>query len=145
MSVQVSGSTTIAAPRERVHRVVLAIEDYPQWAGGIRSAVVDERDADGRPVLATVAVQTPLAQVTCTLAYEHTSDGLRWSLVRGEILNQFDGAYRLADDPAGTAVTCSMEVGVDLPLPRPMLEKAVNDLLEKALGGLRARAQDLTD
>lgn len=145
MAEHVSGEITVDAPLTRVHEVVIRVEDYPQWADGVRSVEVLARDDEGLPERAKFEIDTPMGRVGYTLAYTHGDDEVRWHLVEGELLKQLDGMYALTADGESTRVRCALDVGVDLPLPGALTRQVASSILERGLEGVKARAESAED
>lgn len=141
MAERVEDGIHIAADVDAVHAVILAVEDYPTWAEGVRSADVLDRDDAGRPGRVRFVVDTPLGPVGYTVAYTYDDAEVVWNLVEGEMVSRLDGSYSLTSSNDGTKVQGTLEVAVDLPVPASLTRKAATSIVEKALASLKQRVE----
>ncbi len=141
MGEKVSDHTTIAAPIDTVWNVITDIGSYTEWTEGVEEATLLETDDDGYPHQARFRVDARVSEITYTIEYRYDDYDISWHLVEGDTISQLDGTYALAEDGDGTAVTYSLEVDVDLPLPGFLKKRAAKTILEQGLSGLKARAE----
>ncbi len=142
MGEKVSDRTTIAAPIDTVWNVITDIDSYTEWTDGVEEATLLEINDDGYPHQARFRVDARVSEITYTIEYRYDDYDISWYLVEGDTISQLDGLYALAEDGDGTAVTYSLEVDVDLPLPGFLKKRAAKTILEQGLTGLKARAED---
>ncbi len=143
MADQTESSTTVDAPPAQVMAVIQDFAAYPEWAGEVRSAEVIEVGADGRPAEVRFVMDAGVIKDEYTLRYDwHDDERVTWTLVEGRILTELDGAYELAPAPGGgTEVTYRLSVGVALPMLGMMRRKAERVIIDRALAGLKKRAE----
>jgi ribosome-associated toxin RatA of RatAB toxin-antitoxin module len=141
MGQRVSETTSIAAPPDRVLRVITDLERYPEWAEGILETEVLSRDDEGRPRTARFRVDAKVAEVVYTITYTYEPLRVSWTLVEGETISQLDGSYQLDPQEGTTDVRYDLEVDVDMPLPGFLKKRAAKQILEQGLRGLRRRAE----
>ncbi len=141
MAERVEDGIHIDAPVDTVHAVILAVEDYPSWANGVRSVDVLDHDDAGRAAQARFVVDTPLGPVGYTVAYTYGETEVSWQLVEGEMLSRLDGSYSLTARDGGTAVQGTLDVAVDLPVPASVTRKAAISIVERALASLKQRVE----
>lgn len=145
MSDQTSDSVVINATPEEIMVVILDLEAYPEWSDDIKAVEVLSRDDRDRPLEAHFDVDARVARVDYTLRYDHTpTDGVSWSLVEGDVLNQLDGRYLLeARDDHTTKVTYTLEADIAMPVPGFLKKRATRTILSTGLEGLAARVEAL--
>ena len=134
---RVSDSVTIRATPDQILDVVLDLEDYPRWAEGMKQVQVTERDEQGRPVLARFVVDARVAEIDYVLRYDHSGTHLTWTLERGDVVDQLDGEYAITPRDGVCDVVYSLEVDVNLPVPRFLKKRAARVILDTSLRGLR--------
>jgi len=76
-----------------------------------------------------------------TLEYEHSDDGLTWSLVKGKLQSAQNGEYVLrALDGDRTEVTFTLRITHPLPLPGFLRRKVISGLVDSTVTGLQTFA-----
>ncbi len=143
MADQTESSTTVAAPPDHVMAVIEDFSAYPEWAGEVRSASVVEVGDDGRPAQVRFVMDAGVIKDEYTLRYDWSGDDrVTWSLVEGRVLTELDGSYELAATPdGGTEVTYRLSVGIALPMLGMMRRRAERVIIDRALAGLKKRAE----
>jgi len=140
---QTESSTTVDAPPARVMAVIEDFAAYPEWAGEVRSADVVETGTDGRAAEVRFVMDAGVIKDEYTLRYVWSgTDRVTWSLVEGRVLTELDGSYELAATPeGGTQVTYRLSVGIALPMLGMMRRRAERVIIDRALAGLKKRAE----
>jgi ribosome-associated toxin RatA of RatAB toxin-antitoxin module len=140
---QTESSTTVDAAPARVMAVIEDFAAYPEWAGEVRSADVIEVGNDGRPAQVRFVMDAGVIKDEYTLRYEWSgADRVTWSLVEGRVLTELDGSYELGATPdGGTEVTYRLSVGIALPMLGMMRRRAERVIIDRALAGLKKRAE----
>ena len=143
MADQTESSTTVDAPPARVMAVIEDFAAYPEWAGEVRSADVVETGTDGRAAEVRFVMDAGVIKDEYTLRYVWSgTDRVTWSLVEGRVLTELDGSYELAATPeGGTQVTYRLSVGIALPMLGMMRRRAERVIIDRALAGLKKRAE----
>ena len=144
MADQTESSTTVDAAPARVMAVIEDFAAYPEWAGEVRSADVTEVGNDGRPAEVRFVMDAGVIKDEYTLRYVWSgTDRVTWSLVEGKVLTELDGSYDLAATPegGGTQVTYRLSVGIALPMLGMMRRRAERVIIDRALAGLKKRAE----
>ncbi len=137
---------TIAAPAERCFAVATDLEAYPDWAHGITSVSITERDDQGRPIAATFVAESFGRRTRYSLAYD-LSDAphrLSWSLVEGDLMRRIDGEYRFdasTTAPDLTDVTYELIIDLAVPLPGFVKRRAEGKIVRAALAEFCARVE----
>lgn len=144
MGDQASDSVVINASPDAVMAVILDLEAYPEWSDDIKKVEVLSRDDRERPLEVAFDVDARVARVQYTLRYDHAMDnGVTWSLVEGEVLDQLDGSYVLAPQGDTTEVTYALEVDIAMPVPGFLKKRAAKTILDTGLKGLKRRVESL--
>lgn len=129
--------------RAGVEPVLATIRDVgsqPEWIPTIREAEVLEVDELGLPRTARFAAATAVGTDRYTLAYEHSPDGMSWTMVEGRLQTGQEGAYTV--EPLGadlTRVTYDLTIHHNLPLPGFLRSRIIKGLVDETLSGLQER------
>lgn len=143
MADEGSGSVVVSAPMALVWSIAVEVEDYPRWAGDVKSVTVTQRDAEGRPAQAKFSVGGFGLTTNYEVAYTYDEpNSFSWRLVSSNEIRHMDGEYRFSDRGDGT-VEVTYRLGVDLKIPMiGMLKKrAQKTIIHHALEGLRREAE----
>lgn len=140
MSHVFTSTLRLAADRAEVLAVILAVDDYPTWLEGMREVEVQRSQSDGRPAQVRFAVETPLAPLTYTVAYDYPDDDtIQWSLVEGQALRALTGEYRLSGDDGAVQLDARLELEPSLPLPASVVRQVGQSVIDRAVSGLQRR------
>ncbi|MEY2996003.1 MAG: hypothetical protein RLZ86_12 [Actinomycetota bacterium] len=120
MADTASLTISIAAPLERCWAIATDFEKYPEWATDVKSAVVRQRDADGRATEVEFRTSALGRSTHYVLAYDYSAapHRLAWKMVSGDIMRAVDGAYMFAPDASG-GVVLTYNLSIDLIVPLP--------------------------
>jgi hypothetical protein len=133
-----SQTIEIAAPLDRVLSTIRDVETQPQWVKEVLTAELLEEFEDGTPATAHFTATTPVGRDDYTLAYEHSPDGMSWSLVTGRLQTGQDATYALHRlGKAQTQVTFELQISHHLPLPGFIRRKVITDLVSSTVTGLK--------
>ena len=145
MADQATEQMTVSASPERCFAVVADIERYAEWAADIKEIVVDERDAEGRPVLVTFRAAAFGRSTSYTLRYDFSEAprSLSWKLTKGDITSKLDGSYVFdpAEEGSGTHVRYHLEAELRVPIPGFIKMRAQSRIMSTALRELKARVE----
>jgi len=142
MSERTKSSIDIAAPPEAVLKVITDFEAYPQWAGEVKEARVEERDDAGRATRAWFRMDAGALRDEHTLAYEYPAeDEVRWRLVSSTMMRGLDGSYVVEAAGVGSHVTYQLAVDVKLPMVGLIKRKVEKLIIDRALSGLKKRVE----
>ena len=145
MADQATEHMSVSASPERCFSVVADIERYPEWAADIKEIVVDERDAEGRPVLVTFRAAAFGRSTSYTLRYDFSEAprSLSWKLTKGDITSKLDGSYVFdpAEEGSGTHVRYHLEAELRVPIPGFIKMRAQSRIMSTALRELKARVE----
>ena len=145
MADRTSSSIVTTAPRGAVMGVIADFDSYPGWATGVRAAEVVEAGDGERPRRVRFVLDAGLIKDSYVLAYDWDgTSAVRWELAEaGTMVTEMSGAYLLADVDQGTRVSYELAVGTRLPMIGMLKRRAEKTIIETALKGLKARAEDL--
>ena len=130
----------VRAALDAVLATLRDVASQPEWIPTIQEAEVLETDDDGLPRTARFAASTAVGTDRYTLAYEHSPDGLSWTLVEGRLQTGQEGVYTLERVAADTTrVTYDLTIHHNLPLPGFIRSRVIKGLVDETLTGLRTR------
>jgi ribosome-associated toxin RatA of RatAB toxin-antitoxin module len=135
----------VAAEPDTVFAVAVDLEDYPEWVADLKSVAVTDRDAEGRPLVATFRAAAFGRSSTYSLRYDYAGAPtlLSWVMVEGDLTSKLDGSYRFEATEGGTLVTYQLEVELRVPIPGFVKQRAAQRIQGTALRELKARAESL--
>jgi len=137
-------STETSAAPEVVFGVAVDLEAYPEWATGVASVEVLERDDAGRPARATFSVDGFIKRISYELEYTYEEPHLiSWTAVPGEDIKEMEGSYEFrALEAGGTAIAYALRVAPNFSVPGFLRRQAEKQIVQAALRGLRRRAEE---
>ncbi|GGJ85108.1 cyclase [Pilimelia anulata] len=135
----------IAAPAERVTKIICDFAAYPQWVGAMKRAEVLSEYEDGYPHEVRFAVDAGMVADEYTLVYEYAEDlsRIEWHLAApSAVQKKQTGSYDIAAHPDGTtSVTYTLAVDLAMPMLSMFKAKAERKILDTALRELKRRAE----
>lgn len=141
MSDRTESRIHIEATPAEVLSVVADVEAYPEWANGIGSAEVLEREPDGRPAQARFRIDSGPVRDEYVIRYEWLEHSVSWSLVSAEVLTALDGAYTVMSAEGGTDVGYRLTVDLKMPMIGLIKRKAERAVVDTALKDLKRRVE----
>ena len=143
MADKTTSSIAIAVPREAVMAVIAGFDAYPEWATGVRSTEVLDRNADGRANRVRFSLDAGMIKDSYVLGYDWDGDAqVSWELAQaGSVVSEMSGAYRLADRVGTTEVRYELAVGIRIPMIGMFKRRAEKMIIDTALKGLKSRAE----
>lgn len=140
---------TVAAPLERCFAVITDFTNYPAWAPDIKQAEVRAHDESGRPVEVEFRAAAMGRSVSVHLRYDYTEapDRLSWHLLDGDLLERYEGSYRLevaADRTDATEVHYELTVELGVPIPGFVKRRAEAKIIKAALPALKHHIESET-
>lgn len=133
-----TASTIIDAPADVVLAAIRDVSSQEVWLKEMTSVELTEEYEDGTPATAIFEVTTGIGADRYTLEYEHTDDGMSWTMVEGKLQKAQDGAYVLRSvDADHTEVTLTLEVDHSIPAPGFLRKKIFNNVVQSTLVGLK--------
>ena len=142
MSDHATEQIVIAASPQRCYEVAADIEAYPTWISDVKAVIAQERDAEGRPVLAEFRAAAFGRSTTYTLRYDFTGgpERLAWELTESDLVASLEGTYTFELAPGGaTTVTYDLSVALKVPIPGFVKSRAEHRIRQTALQELKAR------
>jgi ribosome-associated toxin RatA of RatAB toxin-antitoxin module len=137
---QTSASINIAAKPDEVVAVIADFEHYPDWVDSMKSAEV-LTSASGRAKTVRMVLDHTLVKDDYVLAYDWKLHAVSWRLIEGSLLKAMDGSYALKPNGAGTTVTYTLTVDINMPMIRMFKRKAEKTIIDSALKGLKKRVE----
>jgi ribosome-associated toxin RatA of RatAB toxin-antitoxin module len=141
-----SASSDIQAPLAHVWEIVADVESWPRWQATISTLDVEQRDADGRPVLCETVFDAKVQTISTVQRVRYEAPHrLTFAQERGS-LKSLRGSWRLEDLGDGrTRATYELDVelgGMLGMLVSGAVQEKLRERLVTALPGeLRARAE----
>jgi ribosome-associated toxin RatA of RatAB toxin-antitoxin module len=136
-----SASINIAAKPDEVMAVIADFEHYPDWVDSMKSTEVLTSVAD-KPKTVRMVLDHTLVKDQYVLAYEWKPRTVSWRLIEGNLLKAMDGSYVLKPNGAGTMVTYTLTVDINMPMIAMFKRKAERAIIDSALKGLKKRVED---
>ncbi len=133
----------IDASPEACFAALLHFETWPQWQPGISSAVVHERDSEGRGSLVAFTADAIVRKIRYTARYAYDPPHqMSWVLVEGTV-KKGDGdlVLRPLDGGARTRAVYRLESELGFYVPGPLLRKGTEQLMRGVLRGLKDRVE----
>lgn len=135
----------VDAPAEVVFDVAAHVENFHEWATGVRETEVLEANEDGTPARARLVVDGMIRTITYVLNY--TYDGIariEWTAEPGDDIAEMEGRYEFYDlEGGGTEVVYALRVEPNFKVPGLLRRQAEKQIVGTALRGLRDRAEEL--
>lgn len=133
----------VKAPYADVLAVLRDVESQPEWIPEILEAeLLEVYEDDDLPATARFKASATVGTDQYTLSYEHTDDGLSWTMVEGRLQTGQEGVYRLVElAPDLTEVTYDLTIHHNLPLPGFIRHRVIKGLVESTLTGLKGRLE----
>jgi hypothetical protein len=129
----------VKAPFAEVLATIRDIESQVQWIPEILEAeLLEVYEDDGLPATARFKASATVGTDEYTLSYEHTDSTMSWSMVQGRLQTGQEGSYTLsALSPDRTAVTYTLTIHHNLPLPGFIRSRVIKGLVNSTLTGLK--------
>ncbi len=132
----------VDASAEDVYAVAQDIETYPEWASGVRTVVVHERDEAGRPIRASFTLEGIVKEIRYTLTYTHTHPTfMSWEADTGGDVEMLTGSYDFKETDGKTVVTYALRVEPTFRVPGFIVRQGEKQIVSAALRGLKKRVE----
>ncbi|RZQ61020.1 SRPBCC family protein [Amycolatopsis suaedae] len=137
----VTGSIVVNARAATVLDILLNLEAYPTWQGGIDRIDVKEVDDQGRPTLTQWHVRAMGHRATHAVRYEYPErEAFEYHLVESEVLTKYDFSCAVTTNDDGTSeVTLSQELGIKWKMPERILDKHAKKGINSMLTALKEK------
>jgi len=144
MSDLSKNSITIEASAADVSKVLFDLAEYPNWSTAIKSVEVLEKDASDRATKVKMSIDAGVMKDRVTLDYDWASapSRLDFSLDYADLLTEMTGSYLIKDNGDDTTtVTYELTVGLSMPVPAMMRQKAERATIDQALNQLKKKIE----
>lgn len=133
----------VDAAFDEVLATIRDVESQVTWVPEILEAeLLEEYEDDGLPATARFKATAPVGSDEYTLAYDHTDDGMSWTLVSGKLQTGQEGRYLLRPlDGDRTEVTFSLKISHHLPLPGFLRRRVITGLVSNTVNGLKGHLE----
>lgn len=140
---EASQTVEVDAPFDEVLTTIRDVESQVTWVPEILEAeLLEEYEEDGLPATAHFKAAAPVGSDEYTLEYDHSDDGMSWTLVTGKLQSGQEGRYVLrALDESRTEVTFSLKISHHLPLPGFVLNRVIKGLVSNTVNGLKGHLE----
>jgi carbon monoxide dehydrogenase subunit G len=136
------GTTEIEARPEEIVEAIADFESYPQWADGIRSAEVLDRDDQGRGTRVAFEFSAMGFSAAYTLSYQYEDERVSWATVEASgTVRDIQGEYLLEPLNGDTRVTYRLAVDLAVSLPGFVKRRADRAAIRAGLEGLKRRVE----
>ena len=129
----------VKAPFTEVLETLRDIESQAVWIPEILEAeLLEVYEEDDLPATARFKASATVGTDRYTLAYEHTDDGMSWTMVEGHLQTGQEGRYQLRELGRDlTSVTYDLTIHHNLPLPGFIRSRVIKGLVDSTLNGLK--------
>ncbi|MBS1696448.1 MAG: SRPBCC family protein [Actinobacteria bacterium] len=141
----VSKTVEVTAPADAIMAIVADFEQYPTWNEEIKGCWILARYDDGRPSQLRLDVEIQgQAGTFITAVYYPDENQIYTVLQQGDHLEKQEQKFSVVPIGPSSLLTVDLEVETKLPIPKPMVKKAIGDTLDYLAGNLKARAEQLS-
>ena len=140
----VSKTVEVTAAPEKIMSIVADFESYPQWNEEIKGCWVLARYDDGRPsqLRLDVEIQGQSGTFICAVYYPSPSQ-IYTLLQQGDFFDKQQQTFSVVGLGASSLLTVDLDVETKLAIPKVMVKKMTNDLLDYLADNLKKRAEQL--
>ena len=140
-----TSTVTIQATASEIQEVLSNLSAYPSWSTTIKSVNVITTDDQGRATQVQVSVDAGALKDKPTLNYDWSKapSRLEFSLEDADLLTEMSGAYIIKDNGDDTTdVTYELTVGLSMPVPAVMRQKAEKSTIDLTLKQLKEKLEN---
>jgi ribosome-associated toxin RatA of RatAB toxin-antitoxin module len=140
----VSKTVEVEASAESIMSIVADFEAYPEWNEEITGCWVLARYEDGRPsqLRLDVVVQGQSGTFITAVYYPNPNE-IYTVLQQGDHFEKQEQKFSVVPIGPTSLLTVDLDVETKLPIPKPMVKKAIGDTLDYLAGNLKTRAEQL--
>jgi uncharacterized membrane protein len=145
MSDKSTSTVTIQSTASEIQEVLSNLSAYPTWSTTIKSVNVITTDDQGRATQVQVSVDAGALKDKPTLNYDWSKapNRLEFSLEDADLLTEMSGAYIIKDNGDDTTdVTYELTVGLSMPVPAVMRQKAEKSTIDLTLKQLKEKLEN---
>jgi len=140
----VSKTVEVAAPAQTIMGIVADFESYPSWNEEVKGCWVLARYDDGRPSqLRLDVVVQGLSGTFITAVYYPGENQIYTMLQQGDHFEKQEQKFSVVPVGETSLLTVDLDVETKLPLPKPMVKKAIADTLDYLADNLKGRAEEV--
>lgn len=140
----VSKTVEVEAPAEAIMAIVADFERFPDWNPEIKGCWILARYDDGRPSQLRLDVEVQGQAGTFINAVYYPGENQIFTLLQqGDHFDKHEQRFSVVSIGASSLLTVDMDVETKLPIPKPMVKKAVGETLDYLADNLKARAEQL--
>jgi len=140
----VSKTVEVSAPAESIMAIVADFESYPLWNEEIKGCWVLARYDDGRPSQLRLDVVVQGQSGTFINAVYYPAEYQIYTVLQqGEFFEKQEQKFSVVPIGATSLLTVDLDVETKMPIPKPMVKKAIGDTLDYLAGNLKNRAEQL--
>ena len=140
----VSKTVEVAASAESIMAIVADFESYPHWNEEIKGCWVLARYDDGRPSQLRLDVVVQGQSGTFISAVYYPGENQIYTVLQqGDHFDRQEQRFSVVAMGPTSLLTVDLDVETKLPIPAPMVKKAVGDTLDYLAANLKARAEHL--
>jgi uncharacterized membrane protein len=140
-----TSTVTIQSTASEIQEVLSNLSAYPTWSTTIKSVNVITTDDQGRATQVQVSVDAGALKDKPTLNYDWSKapNRLEFSLEDADLLTEMSGAYIIKDNGDDTTdVTYELTVGLSMPVPAVMRQKAEKSTIDLTLKQLKEKLEN---
>jgi ribosome-associated toxin RatA of RatAB toxin-antitoxin module len=140
----VSKTIEVAAAPEMIMSIVADFESYPQWNEEIKGCWILARYDDGRPsqLRLDVEIQGQSGTYICAVYYPSPAQ-IYTMLQQGDFFERQQQTFSVVGLGASSLLSVDLDVETKMALPKMMVKKITNELLEYLAENLKKRAEQL--
>ena len=131
----------VQAPFEEVLATLRDVEGQPEWIPEILEAeLLEAYEGTELPATARFKASATVGTDEYVLSYRHTDTTMSWTMLEGRLQTGQEGRYQLRrHGPERTAVTYTLTIHHNLPLPGFLRNRVIQGLVTSTLTGLQGR------
>jgi ribosome-associated toxin RatA of RatAB toxin-antitoxin module len=139
-----SKTVEVAADAASIMAIVADFESYPQWNEEIRGLWVLARYDDGRPSQLRLDMAWQGIEGTYIQAvYYPSPTQIQTVMQQGNLFSKQEQLFSVVAIGPTSLLTVDMDVEPEMSLPRPMVKKMINYVLDYLAESLKRRAEQL--
>jgi hypothetical protein len=124
--------------------IVADFEKYPDWNQEIKGCWILARYDDGRPSQLRLDVEVQgQSGMFITAVYYPGENQIFTLLQQGDHFDKQEQKFSVVGMGPTSLLTVDLDVETKLPIPKPMVKKAIGDTLDYLADNLKARAEEL--
>jgi ribosome-associated toxin RatA of RatAB toxin-antitoxin module len=140
----VSKTVEVAADAASILAIVADFESYPQWNTEITGLWVLARYADGRPSQLRLDMAWEGIEGTYIQAvYYPSATQIQTIMQQGNLFTKQEQLFSVVEMGPMSLLTVDLDVETEAAVPKPMVKKMVNDVLDYLAENLKRRAEQL--